>query len=246
MLERGRAAALTAALALFVCALAGCGGGSDAGRMTYVICVDSTYSTDDVRPEYMQTLLAIAERGVDEGVHIYADACGSNATGTVKWPVDKDLELHQDYDGIMKSEVIASKAKKMEPEFEENVIDRTSPEPGTPLGEMLAVIARQCKVDPGPCEAYVLTDAAWDDPWLSIRDGIDKQEKKSYLARYVPLLAGLKDVPVYFGGVGHGTKLGEQRLAEAEDIAKTLIKDAGGTLVVWDVNLGTLARPAAG
>lgn len=246
MHEAGRTTARTAAVVLLVAGLlAGCGG-SDGPKTTYVVCVDSTYSTDDVRPEYMPTLLAIVERGIRQGVHIYADACGSNATGTVHWPINEALALQQEYDGVLKSSAIKGKAKKMEPQLNREIVERTSSQPGTPLGEILAVVARQCKVDPGPCEAYVLTDGVWQDPLLDLRDGISPQEERRYVARYAPLLGGLNNVRVYFGGVGYGTNLGERRLQEAEQIARALIEKAGGEIAVWDVNLGALELGSPG
>lgn len=234
--RRRRAAALLAAL--FAVGFTGCFGcGEDAELTTYVVCVDSTHSTDEVRSDYMPDLVAVAERGVLNGAHLYADACGSNATGTVQWRVDKVLRPRQALTGILKEKSAATRAKKMRQEFEE-VLSRNSPHAGTPLAKILGVVARECAANSGPCEAFILTDAVWWDDLLRVPNGVSSDEEQAYVERFAPLLDGLDGAKVSFAGVGLGTEVvGEQRLAEARDVAEALVEAAGGEVVFWDVKL---------
>jgi hypothetical protein len=239
----GRAAAV---IVVAFCALAlvmgGCGSGGtgSAARTSFVVCVDSTYSTANIRAHYLPDLLAVEARAAMDGARTYVDACGSNATGTVDWKIEKDMATRETLEGALREEAAASHAKKLEPELD-SILAETSQGPGTPLGKILAVMARQCEVDPGPCRAFVLTDAAWDDGLMKAWDGVSATEEQHYLARFGHLVGGLRGVDVYFSGVGLGTHMGEQHLHEARRVAKALVKAGGGKVVSWDVNLGAFA-----
>jgi hypothetical protein len=231
--------------ALLVLGLAGCfGSGENDELTTYVVCVDSTHSTDEVRSDYMPDLVAVAERGVMTGAHLYADACGSNATGTVQWRIDKVLRPRQALTGILKEKSATTRAEKMRQEFEA-VLAKNSPHAGTPLAKILGVVARECAANSGPCEAFVLTDGVWWDNLLRITDGVTPDEEQAYVERFAPLLDGLKGAKVSFAGVGLGTEvIGEQRLAEAQKVAEALVKAAGGRVVFWDVKLNANGKEA--
>jgi hypothetical protein len=226
---RRRAVVLSAAL-LTAVGLSACGGDPTA----HVACVDSTYSTEDVRQGYEPELVTIAERAAEDQGHLYVDACGANATGTVDWTVKKEFETSQDLSGLLLEKWADREAEKLEPEFRE-VLGKTSSHSGTPLGKILGVIARKCESDPGPCDAYVLTDASWWDNRLKVYDGVTPQEEREYLKTFGPLVQGLKGAKVYFLGVGQGTDLGEQRLHEAREVAEALVEAGGGEVVFWDV-----------
>lgn len=226
-------AGLLLALAAAV-ALGGCGSGDPTA---YVTCVDSTHSTVGVRHAYKPELMTIAEEAAEDQGDLYVDACGSNATGTVRWRLTKELRTEQDLSGVLLENWAASQAKKLKGEFSD-LLATTSPDPGTPLGKILGVIARKCAADPGPCKAYILTDASWWDNGLKVYDGVPAQEERDYLKTFGPLVRGLDGASVYFVGVGLGTDLGEQRLHEARKVAEALVKAGGGTVAYWDVSLG--------
>jgi hypothetical protein len=232
-------------LAVLLCAatigLGACGGSSD--LTAFIVCVDSTQSTEEVRDEYMPDLISVAEAAVRKGGRLYVDACGYNATGTVKWPIREVLKPHGELDEALEKEAAAHRARELEPEFT-TVLEENSPHPGTPLAKILGVIARQCAVDPGPCEAYVLTDGVWWDKLLRISDGVTESEEERYVKTFGPLLGGLNGAKVYFAGVGLGTEVGEQRLSEARRVAEALVEAGGGKVVNWDVNLGALGEEA--
>lgn len=229
-----RGAALSVALLIAASALSGCGGGGE--PTTFVACVDSTHSTVEVRPHYRPELLTIAEKAAEAQGNLYVDACGSNATGTVDWTVTKEFQTEQDLSGVVLRQWATSQAKDLEGDLND-VLTKTSPDPGTPLGEILGVIARKCEADPGPCEAYVLTDASWWDKRLKVYNGVTPKEKQDYVAAYGPLVKGLDGASVSFVGVGLGTDLGEEGLNEAREVAEALVEAGGGKVVYWDVSL---------
>lgn len=228
----GGAAALAAA-ALLALALVGCGGDT----VARVVCVDSSRSTIDVRKDYKPELITIAEQAAEDQGELYVDACGSNATGTVRWAVRSEFETEQDLSGVLLTGWAGKEAGKLEPDFD-TLLGKTSEDPGTPLGKIFGVMARKCEADPGPCDVYVLTDASWWDNLLKAYDGVTPQEEKRYLDKFGPLVEGLDGAKVSFVGVGLGTDMGEQRLDEARKVAEALVEAGGGEVVFWDVSLG--------
>jgi hypothetical protein len=108
---------------------------------------------------------------------------------------------------------------------------------GTPIGEMLAVTARQCEQAGGDCAIYIFTDGEWADKLLRVSDGISKEEREDYLDVYVDRLSGLSGSTVNFVGVGLGTRMGEVHLDEAHQIVSELVEKSGGTMGFWTTRL---------
>ncbi len=106
-----------------------------------------------------------------------------------------------------------------------------------PLGEVLAVMARQCEQASGECTVYLFTNCEWADAALSLQDGISRSERSSYLKVYLPQLEGLNGSLVNFVGVGYGSSMGAVRLGEAHEIARELVEGAGGKMGVWTTRL---------
>jgi hypothetical protein len=199
-----------------------------------IVCVDSTVSTDGVRDSYRADLEDVTGAAVRRIAHLYAAACGANATGEVNWTVDRQfpknpygesylhLHVNEEMEGLQRplDEILATDSKR----------------DGTPLGEMLAVEARQCQQAGGDCAIYLFTDGEWADGILHLpREGISKEQTAAYLDAHESQLGDLRGSVVNFIGVGHGTKIGEARLNEAREIAEALVTAAHAEMGDWAV-----------
>lgn len=232
MSSRARYAA--AVTVLVSALLAGCGGsGSGAPR---IACVDSTDSTAGIRAGYLPGLEAVALAAAEDEAPFYAAACGANATGTVNWPVHKEFEIDGALSGDLAIESAKHSIKQLTPRLR-RITRIASKRSGTPLGEMLAVAARQCAAVGGGCEVFLFTDGEWADRLLRVRYGVTRAEQQRYIATYAPRVRGLAGATVRFVGVGYGTSLGEVRLAAAEHVATVLVRAGGGKVGAWSTHL---------
>lgn len=207
-----------------------------------VVCIDSTVSTDEVRGSYLPDLEVLARQVAARQGRFYAAACGANATGSVNWPVHRHFVTKGKYNEARTDEQVANQVKGVvegseKTEGLEDLITTSSTLDGTPLGEMLAVAARQCAHIGLDCTIYLFTDGEWADNLLRVRDGVSAAEEARYLDEYVPRLEGLAGTEVNFVGVGYGTSLGEVHLGEARDVAAALVEGAGGEVGDWTVRL---------
>jgi hypothetical protein len=230
--------ALLAAVAVIaILGVAGCGGGGDSSAApATLVCVDSTHSTSKVRASYLPDLKSLASRAASEAGPFYVASCGSNATGTVRWPIHQQFARDSFLSGELAAEQAESEAKRATPQLE-RLVEVTSSKPGTPLGEMLSVAAGQCEAANRKCKVYIFTDGEWADGLLRVRGGVDTKERERYLHEYVPRLGGLAGASVWFVGVGYGTQMGALRLGEAEEVARLLVEEAGGRFEGWSVRL---------
>jgi hypothetical protein len=206
-----------------------------------IVCIDSTESTDGVRASYLPDLKAIARRAAIRQARFYAADCGANATGNVDWPVRKTFISSYSDDGLAKEqadrqvEELTKGTKKKE--GLKDLVDGSSELKGTPLGEMLAVAARQCGQVGDNCAIYMFTDGEWADKDLKVSDGVSKAERARYLGVYVPRMTSLAGSTVNFVGVGYGTSMGEVHLDEAREIASELVREAESEIGVWTTRL---------
>ncbi len=205
-----------------------------------LMCIDSTVSTDDVRDKYKTDADTLVSRAAHKEAHFYAAACGANATGEVDWPVSKWFRGTYSSDALNREQLNHQADEVMEGTLaKEGIADLLEVEShdGTPLGEMLAVTARQCEQAGGHCAIYLFTDGEWADGLLHVRDGVSKQDRERYLETYVPRLGGLEGSTVNFVGVGLGTSIGEVSLDEAKTVAQDLVEGAGGKMGFWTTRL---------
>lgn len=205
-----------------------------------LVCIDSTVSTDDVRDKYEVDLETVVQRAAVHRANFYAAACGANSTGEVNWPVHKRFASDYSSESLAREQLEhqADEVKEgtAHSEGTDDLLDTVSHD-GTPLGEMLAVTARQCEQAGGECAIYLFTDGEWADGLLRIRDGVSERERRRYLEAYEEKLGGLRGSTVNFVGVGLGTVVGEVRLDEARAIAADLIEAAGGEPGFWTARL---------
>lgn len=209
-----------------------------------LVCIDSTKSTDDVRRKYMSDTELLVRRTASRQDRLLVAACGANATGEVDWPVKRRFKMTYPSEVLARQqlqhqvrEVIDGRGEGEERKIGiVDLIESVSKET-TPVGEMLAVAARQCEHERGGCQIYMFTDGEWADELLRIKDGITDREIARYLRSYVPRLGGLSGSTVNFVGVGLGTQVGELRLDEARSIASELIEEAGGKVGFWTTRL---------
>jgi hypothetical protein len=229
----------SAAIAFVVAAiLVGFSGEGEAGphAAPVVVCVDSTVSTDEVRETYLPDIKAVAHSAALKQARFYAAACGSNATGSVNWPIRKQFGRGS-YSGELGEESIEGQVEDVSGKLEDLVAARSSLQ-GTPLGEMLAVAARQCEHAGGGCSIYLFTDGEWADGILHLpREAVSEEMVDRYLETYESQIGDLSGTVVNFVGVGYGTEIGEIRLNEARSIAAALIAAAGGEMGDWTVRL---------
>lgn len=203
-----------------------------------LICVDSTASTDDVRDEYQVDLERVVQQAAFHQDRLRAAACGANATGEVNWPVGRWFRATYSNDRFAKEELEDQAETVIEGnEEKEGIVDllQVSSKETTPMGEMLAVTARQC--DDEGCQIYFFTDGEWADGQLRVKEGISDEERENYLYTYADRLEGLKGSTVHFIGVGLGTVIGEVALDEAKLIARELVEEAGGEMGYWKARL---------
>lgn len=202
-----------------------------------LVCIDSTESTDDVRDKYQVDLEKVVRQAAFHQDHLLAAACGANATGEVDWPVGRffratysedfaNQELEKQADIVIDGN-----------EEKEGIVDllEIDSKETTPMGEMLAVTARQC--DGGGCQIYFFTDGEWADDLLRVKDGVSDEERERYVDAYADRLEGLEGSTVHFIGVGLGTVIGEVALDEAKSVAKELVEEAGGEMGYWKTRL---------
>lgn len=209
-----------------------------------IVCVDSTVSTEGVRTGYLSDLEAVARQAAIRQARLYAAACGANATGTVGWPVERKFESSYEVGSEKAEEQAGNEAKEVtkgneakEEKGLEDLVETSSTRNGTPLGEMLAVAARQCGQAGGDCIVYLFTDGEWADGELKVSDGVTREERKGFLDTYVPKLTGFAGSEVNFIGVGLGTKIGEVHLNEAREVAAELVQGAGAEMGSWATRL---------
>lgn len=204
-----------------------------------LVCIDSTESTDDVRDEYLADLEKVVRQAALHQDHFLAAACGANATGEVNWSVSRWFRALSSKERTAKEELEYQAEVVIEGNEERkgivNLLDVESKE-STPIGEMLAVTARQC--DGKGCVIYFFTDGEWADGLLHIKDKVSDEERRNYLETYdAEKLGGLDGSIVHFYGVGLKTKIGELRLNEAKSIAEELIEESGGEMGDWRARL---------
>jgi hypothetical protein len=201
-----------------------------------VVCVDSTLSTEDVREDYLPDLEEVAKAAAGRQASFYAAGCGKNATGDVNWPVHQRFDPGS-YEGELGDDVTKGQLEEVNQGLDE-IVNEKSRRDGTPLGEMLAVAARQCDQAGGECAIYLFTDGEWADDILHLpREGISKAAADRYLDTYEGQIGDLSGTVVHFVGVGYGTEIGEIRLNEARKIAADLIEAAEGEMGTWAVRL---------
>jgi len=230
-------AVIVTVLAIAAATLGGCGGSSDpTAQVNRVVCIDSTTSTDGNRMSYLPDLLEVAEAAVNDHAWLAVSACGANSTGTVRWPIREELVSRQAISGTLAQRFVKKTTEKLKPRLE-RVLSQESHHNGTPLGEMLSVLGRQCEAIGGTCHAYLFTDGGWADGQLKIRYGVTKAEQEDYVQTYAPDMKGLAGASVCFVGVGYGTHLGEKRLREGRQVATSLVEQVGGHVTSWNVRL---------
>jgi hypothetical protein len=203
-----------------------------------LVCIDSTESTDDVRDKYQVDLEKVARQAAFRQDHLLAAACGANATGEVDWPVGRWFTTTYSSDRFAREELESQAETVIEGNDEkEGIVDLLEIESKetTPIGEMLAVTARQCDGD--DCQIYLFTDGEWADHILRVKEGISDTEKKDYIKTYGDKLGGLEGSTVNFIGVGLGTKIGEVALEEAKLVAMELVEGGGGEMGRWKTRL---------
>lgn len=225
-----------------VAALLGFAEGTKSEGRPVIVCIDSTVSTNGVRSSYLPDLRRVVQGAAEHETHFYAAPCGANATGSVDWPVR--TKFKSSYSNPAQA---AEQAKHQADEVIDggekgqeglrDLLQVRSKLEGTPLGEMLAVLARQCSQAGGDCSVYLFTDGEWADKDLKVSDGIDETERNEYLGAYLSKLTGLAGSTVNFVGVGYGTTIGEVHLAEARELAALLVKEGGGKMGAWTTRL---------
>jgi len=200
-----------------------------------IVCIDSSASVEEVRRSYLPDLGEVIHEAAVRRATFYASDCGFNATGEVTWPIRENFDFP--YSG--ESSTQAAVHFKVERLVRQNWNGRLTVRSGggTPLGEVLAVMARQCNQAGGNCTLYLFTDGEWMDRTLAVRDGVSEEERRSYLETYLPQLRDLAGSEVNFIGVGYGTSMGEVHLGEAREIAAELIEAAGGKMGAWTTRL---------
>jgi len=202
-----------------------------------LVCIDSTESTDDVRDKYQMDLEKVVRQAAFRQDHLLAAACGANATGEVYWPVGRWFRATYSNDRFAKEELERQAEIVIDGNDEKegiiDLLDIDSKET-TPVGEMLAVTARQCDGD--GCQVYFFTDGEWADHLLRVKGGISRSERKRYRI-YADKLGGLDGSTVNFIGVGLGTEIGEVALDEAKSVAGELIEGASGEIGYWKTRL---------
>jgi hypothetical protein len=201
-------------------------------RGVAIICIDSSGSTKSVRASYLPDLKQVVLQAASRKQQLYVANCGSNATGQVNWPVHREFGPSRKADP---GRILAH--REAEEVFSGGIAELVEAGPearGTSLGEMLAVMARQCGQAGGSCELYLFTDGEWNDSQIRLRDGLSDGELRNYLTTYQMDLAGSQ---VNFVGVGLGTSIGEVRLGEAREIASQLVERAGGEMGAWTTRL---------
>lgn len=201
-----------------------------------IVCIDSTHSTEDVREDYLRDIETVVEEAADRRADFYAAACGENATGNVNWPVRQEFDIDS-YSEALEKEALqnlqADAIKGVEKE-----IEKTSPEGGTPMAEMLAVAAGKCEQAGGGCPIYLFTDGEWADSILHLpREPVSDAQEDEYIRTYAGEVGDLSGSVVHFIGVGFGTKVGLVRINEGQKVAERLIRAANGTVGDWDVSL---------
>ena len=203
-----------------------------------LVCIDSTKSTDGVRGKYQIDLEKVVRQAAFHQDHLLAAACGANATGEVDWHVGRWFRASYSSDRFAKEELEDQADTVIDGnEEKEGIVDllEIDSKETTPMGEMLAVTARQC--DGEGCQIYFFTDGEWADDLLRVKDGVSDEERERYVDTYVPRLSDLAGSTVHFIGVGLGTEMGEVRLDEAKSVAKELVEDAGGQMGYWKTRL---------
>jgi hypothetical protein len=219
------------------------GGESPAKRPTnsrpVLVCIDSTESTDDVRDEYLADLEKVVRQAAFHQDDFRAAACGANATGEVNWSVSRYFRALSSKEQTARQELEYQAGVVIEGNEEKRgiveLLDVESRET-TPIGEMLAVTARQC--DGEGCQIYFFTDGEWADDLLHIKDGVSDGERRLYLSTYdSEKLNELDGSTVNFYGVGLKTEIGELRLNEAKSIAEELVEEGGGKMGDWRARL---------
>lgn len=206
--------------------------GSHRVDKTMLVCIDSSASADPVRESYLLDLKKIVFQAAHRRADFFAANCGINATGNVNWPVRKR------FDSVLRGEAIARvelyrQAEEVFYSGLKKLVETRPQARGVPLGEVLAVMARQCGQEGGNCTMYLFTDGEWSDDSLRVRDGVSDSEQQSYLKAYLPQLRDLAGSQVNFVGVGYGTSMGEMHLAEARQLASELVEGAGGEMGAW-------------
>jgi len=222
-------------LALCVClvsvvALSACGSGSYA----VITCVDSTESTKDVRSEYVQDLETSAWDAADHYAPMYGATCGDHPGDSAKWAVELRFK-DKGYDGELKESYLERLVGEDRPKL--IGLTETGSSRGTPLGEILAVEAAQCENVGGHCSIYLLTDGEWADGALIAKGGITDDEQRRFVEKYSSQVEGLSESKVYFGGVGLGTEMTTDEIAEAGEAAEALVVAGGGEVAAWGSSL---------
>jgi hypothetical protein len=217
-------------------ALSACGSDSYA----VIACVDSTKSTEDIRSEYIQDLEASAWDAASHYAPMYGATCGDHPGDSVKWAVELRFK-DKDYDGELEESYLERLIREDRPEL--IGLTETGSSRGTPLGEILAVEASQCENVGGHCSIYLLTDGEWADGALIANGGIAADEQRRFVEKYSSQVEGLSGSKVYFGGVGLGTGMTTDEIAEAGKAAEALVRAGGGEVAAWG---SSLSRDAVG
>lgn len=212
---------------------------------SWVVCVDSTESTDTVpvgsdrtvRESYLSGLQELLKQAAASHGSFHVSGCGSNATGTVDWKAHTTFwvnDANDELDEGVEDVVLAGRIKSMEKNIGE-IVKTESAGPGTPLGEMLSVMAGQCESTGRPCKAYLFTDGEWADSRLKVSDGVTPEEQGDYVAAFESDLSGFKGAQVYFIGVDYGAEMDLKARTGAKEVAKAMVEGAGGTVARWNV-----------
>ena len=211
-------------------ALGACGSSS----YTVIVCVDSTESTQNVRSGYGHDMDVATWDAADHHARLYAAACGDHPGGSVDWPVQLAFK-DKDYSGPLEESYLTRLVAEAHPKL--TPLTEASSSEGTPLGELLAVEAGQCKAVGGQCSIYLFTDGEWADSMLKVKGGVTSSEKNAYIAYYGSQMEGLADAQVHFIGVGLGTDLTTKEDEEADDVATALVEAGGGEVADWAASL---------
>jgi hypothetical protein len=223
--------------------LSGCGdegaAGNSAGEV-FVSWGDITDSTTRSRGDFLEDMVAFAERAAQEEALFYADVFGGVPTKTTKWPVQVDFsEPIRGAGGndVLERDAREDRAEALRPMFE-RLLATDAGAPGSPLLEVLAITAEFAQQHRGlVLHVALFTDGGLIMDGADVRDGLSAATRKRLVARWAPRLRGLAGAHVYVIGVGRGTNLSRTQLDSVRTLIEDLVRGAGGRLVVWGPRL---------
>lgn len=233
---------IAVALACVAALVAGCGTTQPDPDPAFIVAVDGSRSTDDDRGAYVSEIEDVALIAADARAAFYVDIFGGEPTSTVTWDLQQrfgsyppDLggnpELEADFD--------RARAKELASDVEARLLSRRSAIAGTPLGESLDVIGRQCASLETTCRIYWLTDAIFVEEGIDVRRPIDTAERRAFIKRWSPRLRALKGAEVTFVRVGLGARARPVALERSRALVDDLLASVNARVAGWNVDIAT-------